>query len=112
MFDAISGATLTSGGMANAVGNAIALSEHDKNTGNKIREIDIVKPEFRKIFANRRDLVKLLELKVKLVNEDKTYKKIGVNNFANDGIIMNDINTRKEITICFIFYIGVFHRAD
>ena len=98
MFDAISGATLTSGGMANAVGNAIALSEHDKNTGNKIREIDIVKPEFRKIFANRKDPVKLSELKVKLVNEDKTYKEIGVNDFANDGIVMNDINTGKEIT--------------
>ena len=79
MMDAISGATLTTGGVGLSVDNALELSENDKKTGNDITEINVLEPTAINGYTGQRvlksDIAKPLDLsgvKIELTKEDGT----------------------------------------
>ena len=92
LFDSVSGATLTAGGIANSVGNALELSAHDNETNNDINEIEVTGILDKKVFTNRILPLNLSKLKVKLINKNGTINEIGIDQFAENGITMKTKN--------------------
>ena len=105
MLDAVTGATLTSGGLGQSVDNALRMSENDRKTGNTIKEIKVVEPNEingltgqNVLKQDRSKALDLSSLKVELVDKDGTKKTIAYEDFSNNGIEIRDRDTGKLLT--------------
>ena len=105
MLDAVTGATLTSGGLGQSVDNALRMSENDRKTGNTIKEIKVVEPsEINGLTGqnilkqDRSKALDLSRLKVELVDKDGTKKTIAYEDFSKNGIEIRDRETGKLLT--------------
>lgn len=104
-IDAVSGATLTAGGLGESVGNAIELSAHDKETGNTVKEIKILEPR-EENGITRQKLLKLDKskpldlstLKVALVDDNGSQREVSYADFYKEGIEIRDRDTNKVLT--------------
>lgn len=104
MMDAISGATLTTGGVGLSVDNALELSENDKKTGNDITDIKILEPTEVNGYTGQRvlksDIAKPLDLssiKVELVKEDGTKIEVPYSEFSKYGIEVTNRYTGEKL---------------
>ena len=104
MMDAISGATLTTGGVGLSVDNALELSENDKKTGNDITDIKILEPTEVNGYTGQRvlksDIAKPLDLssiKVELVKEDGTKIEVPYSEFSKYGIEVTNRDTGEKL---------------
>lgn len=104
-IDAVSGATLTAGGLGESVGNAIELSAHDKETGNTVKEIKILEPKEENGITRQKllklDKSKLLDLstlKVALVDDNGSQREVSYADFNKEGIEIKDRDTNKVLT--------------
>ena len=104
MMDAISGATLTTGGVGLSVDNALELSENDKKTGNDITDIKMLEPTEVNGYTGQRvlksDIAKPLDLssiKVELVKEDGTKIEVPYSEFSKYGIEVTNRDTGEKL---------------
>ena len=104
MLDAVTGATLTSGGLGQSVDNALRMSAHDKETGNDIKEINIVEPSDvngitgqRVLKQDRSKALDLSRLKLELVDKNGNKKVIEYKDFKTNGIEIKDRDTGKKL---------------
>lgn len=104
MMDAISGATLTTGGVGLSVDNALELSENDKKTGNDITDIKMLEPTEVNGYTGQRvlksDIAKPLDLssiKVELVKEDGTKIEVPYSEFNKYGIEVTNRDTGEKL---------------
>lgn len=104
MMDAISGATLTTGGVGLSVDNALELSENDKKTGNDITDIKMLEPTEVNGYTGQRvlksDIAKPLDLssiKVELVKEDGTKIVVPYSEFGKYGIEVTNRDTGEKL---------------
>lgn len=104
MMDAISGATLTTGGVGLSVDNALELSENDKKTGNDITDIKMLEPTEVNGYTGQRvlksDIAKPLDLssiKVELVKEDGTKIEVPYSEFGKYGIEVTNRDTGEKL---------------
>ena len=104
MMDAISGATLTTGGVGLSVDNALELSENDKKTGNDITDIKMLEPTEINGYTGQRvlksDIAKPLDLssiKVELVKEDGTKIVVPYSEFGKYGIEVTNRDTGEKL---------------
>ena len=104
-IDAVSGATLTAGGLGESVGNAIELSAHDKETGNTVKEIKILEPREENGITRQRLLkldkskpLDLSTLKVALVDDNGSQREVSYADFYKEGIEIKDRDTNKVLT--------------
>ncbi|ASS37436.1 FMN-binding protein [Mogibacterium pumilum] len=104
MMDAISGATLTTGGVGLSVDNALELSENDKKTGNDITEINVLEPTAINGYTGQRvlksDIAKPLDLsgvKVELTKEDGTKIEVPYSEFDKYGIEVTNRDTGEKL---------------
>lgn len=104
MLDAVTGATLTSGGLGQSVDNALRMSAHDKETGNDIKEINIVEPSDvngitgqRVLKQDRSKALDLSRLKLELVHKDGKKEVVEYKDFKAKGIEIKDRDTGKKL---------------
>ena len=104
MMDAISGATLTTGGVGLSVDNALELSENDKKTGNDITEINVLEPTAINGYTGQRvlksDIAKPLDLsgvKIELTKEDGTKIVVPYAEFDKYGIEVTNRDTGEKL---------------
>lgn len=104
MMDAISGATLTTGGVGLSVDNALELSENDKKTGNDITDIKMLEPTEVNGYTGQRvlksDIAKPLDLsgvKVELTKEDGTKIVVPYAEFDKYGIEVTNRDTGEKL---------------
>ncbi|KWZ77405.1 hypothetical protein, partial [Anaerococcus tetradius] len=104
MLDAVTGATLTSGGLGQSVDNALRMSAHDKETGNDIKEINIIEPSDvngitgqRVLKQDRSKALDLSRLKLELVDKNGNKKVIAYKDFKTNGIEIKDRDTGKKL---------------
>ena len=104
MMDAVSGATLTTGGVGLSVDNALELSENDKKTGNDITEINVLEPTAINGYTGQRvlksDIAKPLDLsgiKVELTKEDGTKIEVPYSEFDKYGIEVTNRDTGEKL---------------
>jgi len=106
MFDAVTGATVSAGGIGRSVDNAVEKSENDAKTGNTITAIEVVEPAdsvnpyTKKIMlrANSKKPLDLSELKVALRKEDGSEIKVAYADFDKYGIEIKDKQTGEKLT--------------
>ena len=106
MFDAVTGATVSAGGIGRSVDNAVEKSENDAKTGNTITAIEVVEPAdsvnpyTKKIMlrANSKQPLDLSELKVALRKEDGSEIKVAYADFDKYGIEIKDKQTGEKLT--------------
>ena len=106
MFDAVTGATVSAGGIGRSVDNAVEKSENDAKTGNTITAIEVVEPAdsvnpyTKKIMlrANSKKPLDLSELKVALRKEDGSEIKVAYADFDKYGIETKDKQTGEKLT--------------
>ena len=104
MLDAVTGATLTSGGLGQSVDNALRMSANDKETGNDIKEINIIQPSDvngltgQKILKqDRSKALDLSRLKLELVHKDGKKEVVEYKDFKAKGIEIKDRDTGKTL---------------
>ncbi len=104
MMDAISGATLTTGGVGLSVDNALELSENDKKTGNDITDIKMLEPTEVNGYTGQRvlksDIAKPLDLsgvKIELTKEDGTKIVVPYAEFDKYGIEVTNRDTGEKL---------------
>ena len=104
MLDAVTGATLTSGGLGQSVDNALRMSAHDKETGNDIKEINIIEPSDvngitgqRVLKQDRSKALDLSRLKLELVHKDGKKEVVEYKDFKAKGIEIKDRDTGKTL---------------
>ena len=104
MMDAISGATLTTGGVGLSVDNALELSENDKKTGNDITGINVLEPTAINGYTGQRvlksDIAKPLDLsgvKIELTKEDGTKIVVPYAEFDKYGIEVTNRDTGEKL---------------
>ncbi len=96
VFDSVTGATLTSGGIANSVGHAVHLSSHDQESGNDVNELEILGLMAKKVVANRKIPLNLSGMKVKLTKANGQTSEIVLADFAKNGIVMRELGTGEN----------------
>ena len=104
MLDAVTGATLTSGGLGQSVDNALRMSANDKETGNDIKEINIIQPSDvngltgqRILKQDRSKALDLSRLKLELVHKDGKKEVVEYKDFKAKGIEIKDRDTGKTL---------------
>ncbi len=93
LFDAVSGATISAGGLARSVDQALEQSETDARTGNEIVSISVVSPSDRNVYnrqselkQNRKKPLDLSGLIVELTKQDGSKIQVPYANFNQYGI--------------------------
>lgn len=105
MLDSVTGATVSYGGIANSVSNALKKAENDYLTGSDINELKVVAPgnsvdpASGKIVLknNRKAPLDLSDLIISMVKKDGQEKKVKYSEFKDNKLIIKDSETGKAL---------------
>ncbi len=98
MFDAVTGATISSQGVGRSVENAMQKAVNDAKLNNDVKDTMVTAPKDKFLRANRERPLDLSKLRVTLLKKDGTKEELTAKELEAKGIVMTDVQTNTPIT--------------